>query len=473
MKKSKLIELLSAFKTGEIQDFAEFVASPYYNKNEDLIRFVQLLQTFHPDFPEEKIKKERVFKKMYPNTKFNKKQLAYLMNYLLKLGEQFLATQHYEQTSRLCSLHLLSEFSERKLEKHYQFLYKKTHKSLEEVQNTAKSRQSFFQQYQLADIALNHFISQGVRKFDPNLQYAADALDEFYFFHKLKYSCEMLNRQAILSHNYNLKFTKELQDYIQRLEEVDPLIAIYYKIFMSLSNPEEENHFQELQTLIDKNVESIDESLKKEVYLYAINYCAQKIRTGKNQYVAIMLDLYLEGIKNRSLFDGDYLSHWTYNNIVKLALRLKRYDFIEDFISDFTDKLAPQFRADAQHYNLAELYYHRHNYDQVLDNLNQLHFTDISYHLNSRIILIKTYYEIDAIEPLLSLLASFSIYLRRNKKISLSYQKTCLNFCNLLVQIMRRNPKKKEAIRESIRTSQPLAERAWLMRVWGEQLEKL
>ena len=470
MKNSKLIELLDTFSSEEMQRFTQFVASPFFNKNDDLTRFADLLQKFHPEFAAEKIKKEKVFQKLFPSTAFDKKQLAYLMNYLLKLAEQFLAIQYYEDQSKLNSLHLLTSFSQRKLEKHYNFLFGKTQKALENAQENRKAGALFFQQYQMAEIASNHFIRKGVRAFDPNLQLAADALDEYYFFHKLKFSCEMLNRKAILSDSYELKFTQEFETYLQEQEELDPLIAIYFQVYMSLSHPSEEEHFQQLLTLIDAHISVIDPGLKKEIYLYAINYCAQKIRTGANDFMPVMLDLYLEGIKSRSLFDGDYLSHWTFTNIVKLALRLQRYDFIEDFIAEFTNKMAPEFRDDAQHYNLAELYYQRQDFGKVLDHLNQLHFTDIFYHLNSRIILIKTYYETDAIEPMLSLLASFSIYLRRNKKISQSYQKTCLNFCNLLVQIMRRNLKKKDTVRESIMTTQPLAEKAWLLKVWEEEM---
>ena len=83
--------------------------------------------------------------------------------------------------------------------------------------------------------------------------------------------------------------------------------------------------------------------------------------------------------------------------------------------------------------------------------------------------MIKTYYEFDAIEALLSMLASFSTYLRRNNKISLPLKKTYLNFCNLLHQIMRNNPKKREQVKADIQQVQPLAERAWLLKVWEIQ----
>jgi hypothetical protein len=141
----------------------------------------------------------------------------------------------------------------------------------------------------------------------------------------------------------------------------------------------------------------------------------------------------------------------------------------ENFIRKYADSLPAKLAEDAKHFNLAELYFHKKDYDEVLSQLNQLHFSDMHYHLGTRIILLKTYYEQDSEEPLLSLLASFSIYLRRNKKISATAKKTCLNFCNLLNQILRRKPSRWEQIGEDIRQTQPLAERAWLNQVWQRE----
>lgn len=57
MKNSKLIELLKAFSKEELLEFQEFVASPYFNKNDDLVKLVNYLSEAGPDYPIDKIKK--------------------------------------------------------------------------------------------------------------------------------------------------------------------------------------------------------------------------------------------------------------------------------------------------------------------------------------------------------------------------------------------------------------------------------
>lgn len=464
MKNSKLISLLASFSATDIKRFREFVASPYFNKNPDLLRLIEYLETAAPDFDPLKVRKEQVYHHLFPEETFDSRQMGYLMNYLLKLGERFLAMEQYQREEKLMNCHTLDQFVDRKLDKHYNYLLKKATKAVEA--SNAKNGDLYYYQYLMGKAAANHFYSQQVRKFDPSLQTVSDQLDQFYFFHKLRYSCEMLNRQTIIRAEYELHFVDEVREYLLGLEEIDPLIEIYLRIYLSIRFSEEEQHFHKLLQLIEAHAEGIHQKIRREIYLYAINFCAPRIRKGDEKYTSIMLELYTKGITTRALFDGEYLSHWTYSNVVKLALRLQRFEWTGQFIKEQAINLPPAVREGAEHYNLAELHYHKGEFDEVLDQLNQLQFHDPHHHLGSRVILLKTYYELDAEEPLLSLLSSFSVYLRRNRQISAAMKKTYLNFCNLLHQLMRRNPKKWELLEQEIKDTQPLAERAWLLKVW-------
>ncbi len=466
MEKSKLIDLLQSFSPTDLRKFKEFVASPYFNKNKELIHFLQHLEGLAPEYAADKVKKDVVYTALFPGETFDKKKMGHLMNYLLKLAEQFLAIERYQKEDRLLNVHTLNQFVDRKLDKHYHYLSRKAQSSLEE--KGVRDENDFYYKYLISRAATDHFDSKLIRKFDPSLQQTSDELDQFYFFNKLKYSCEMLNRKAIIAADYHLPFIEEVKSYLLEKESLDPLIETYLRIFLTISQPDKEEHFEILLKLMGNLDGQLSHKIQQEIYSYAINYCAPQIRKGKSKYVSIMLDLYVEGINNKAFFDGDYLSHWTYNNVVKLALRLQRFEWAENFITEYANSLPPQLSEDAKYFNMAEVFFLKKDYDGVLTNLNQLQFTDLHYHLGSRVILLKTYYEQDAEEPLYSLLASFSVYLRRNKQISLAMKKNCLNFCNVLNQILRRNPKKWESIGKDIREMQPLAERAWLNQVWEE-----
>ena len=57
----------------------------------------------------------------------------------------------------------------------------------------------------------------------------------------------------------------------------------------------------------------------KNIYLTPSIYACARSGPGSTDTFHIA-NLYEEGIRNKSLFEHNYLSHWTYNNIVKLVL---------------------------------------------------------------------------------------------------------------------------------------------------------
>lgn len=466
MKKSKLITLLCSFDATELRQFKEFVASPYFNKNERLIPFVEYLAACAPDFATDDLDKERIYARVFPGEAFDGKQLAYLMNYLLKLAEHFLCIQQYERDTFAFRYHLLDSFLNRRLDKHFSYCLNKTRELLDERRDS--SSDYYYHASRIAELASSYDLIQGNRKSSVNFQLAADYLDELYFLNKLRLSCEMLNRQKVFSVEYDLRFLEEVTGYLSQRREQPPLIDLFLHTYRTMENPDNEPYFEQLMQLLSRYGGQIDQKELRILYLYAINYSVRNISRGRREYISKALDLYLEGLRSRALFENEFLTHSTFTNVIKLALMLNRYDWIENFIEEYSQFLSPASREDALHYNLAELYYHRGDYDSVRDHLNQLQISDMQYHLGSRVVLIKTYYALDEIESLLSLLASFSVYLRRHKKISAPIKKRYLNFCNLLHRLLRRDPRKQEAIRQQIQTIQPLAERSWLQEVFDE-----
>lgn len=417
-----------------------------------------------PDFPKKSIKKERVYRVAYPKQAYDDKQMRYLMSYLTKLAERFLIVNQYEERAGQGQLDLMQSLLDRKLEKYYAQQRRRTERFLAE--RAQKDSALFHQMYLFSDLGEQHFSQLRVRRFDPNIQYASEYLDRFYYLKKLKYTCGMLDRQSILQGAYDINFSEELMQHLQKSRFFnEPILEIYYTILQSLLNGDDDAHFQRLKTLIARAADQITFYDLREIYSFGINYCARMIRKGKEAYVEEALQLYLDGIRKEILIQDGHLSPWTFTNVVKLALRLQQYEWIEDFIRKYAPKLPESFRQNALHYNLAELYYYTQAYDDAQDQLNQVQFSDLNYHLGSRVILAKIYYETDEENALLSLLAAFTVFLKRNKKISNDLKKTYLNFCHFLFQLARRKKKQLPKLRRRIAETKLLTDRAWLLQM--------
>lgn len=465
MRNSKLINVLKSFSVAELREFKDFVASPFYNKNEELSLFYRYLKKLAPAFSDKKIDRLEVYRNLFPGQPYDDKHFKYLMSFLLKLAEQFIGVKQYQQQDILTQYHTINGCIKRKLEKNYNNLYQKASKQLEKT--PYRDHEYYHLQYLMAETAGHFFASKGIRKVSEELQKAVDYFDLYYLSQKLKYTCDMLNAQKMLSADYQQNLIDEISHYLKkRKHEEIPAVAVYYLVFLMLTDDQPEENFERLIALLDKSSDQFPAHERQQLQIHAINFCIRKIRQNEEPYVSKALDLYMQGIKAGYLLEDGVLSPFTFKNVIKLGLRLKRYDWTDGFIGQYADQLVPKFRKNAVSYGLADLNYHKGDHETSMIHLREVAFTDIFFTLDAKVMLLKLYYENDETEPLYSLLHSFRVFLSRNKLISNDVRKTYQHFIKLLNQIsMALKKSKLSTIRETINTTEPLTERKWLLQV--------
>jgi hypothetical protein len=164
------------------------------------------------------------------------------------------------------------------------------------------------------------------------------------------------------------------------------------------------------------------------------------------------------------------LSESTYNNVVRLAVRVQRFSWAEDFIFTYNKALSPNVQKNARHLNLAELAFSKMAYGMALSQLNEVKTTIPRNHIIAKILLIKTFYEMGEMEPCLSALAAFTVYLSRTRGISTPVKKSCQHFCQLFHRILSQGTTAKQLrIKSQITLKEPLAERQWLLSVFSRE----
>jgi hypothetical protein len=463
MQNSKLLLLLKTFNAGELRAFRDFVASPFFNKNQELVTLYEYLKKqAAKDFPAAKLERTAVFAAVYPEEKYDEKRLNYALSLLLKLAERFVGIQQLENSAMLSDSQLLTVYTERHLDKNYDYIFQQTTERL--AAYPFRNEAYYFQKYLLADAADAHFSAKNERRFDPALQQAADHLDRFYLCKKLKYLCNMLDRQKFIAANYQLHGLEAVKSYLSAKDwSHDPAIWVYWQLLQSLLEKEPAAHFKVFRQLLQTHLPVFSPAEARELYGFAINFYIQQIRIGEKHYAPDLMAIYREGIDNQVLLENGQLSPWTFKNVVKLGLGLRQYDWVEQIVTELSAKLDADKRADAYHFNLAELHYHRRNLDQALFYLNQVEFSDVSYHLGAKLMLLKIYFETGATEAFLSLVSTFRVFLQRNKQVPKEVKMPYLNFVNLLYEIFRSDETKTAVLKEKIEQTPMLTGRNWLL----------
>ena len=410
----------------------DFVASPYFNKNDKTLRLLHyLLRTNSPTFAE-------ATKKLTNETPPTKKYILNLMSKLVKLYDCFLAIEKLTSKPFELKLAVIESYDELNRASWFE---KNWTKLLVNCENEmVQDAQQMHKIYRIHRLMGHSFTRSDVRQNDENLQVLGNSLDVYYIAEKLRITCEMLNRKNIVNTPYDIAFVESVIHEIDKNREryLDfPVINIYYLIYKTFMDESNESHYTDLKVALQKHYHQFNKDEAREMYVFAQNYCIKKINQGSKNYYDEIFQLYKQLLENGVILVDDELSEWDYKNIVTTGTRLRQYKWVLQFIEDYRLKLNKSIRKNAHQYNLANFYYSVKDYDKAISLLSMTDFTDVYYALGARSILLKSYYEQNELEAFQSLVQSFKIYLRRNKTISKYQYQTHLNLVKLLDKLFR------------------------------------
>jgi len=467
MRNSKLYSILKALHKIEQNQLRKYLLSPYFNVNHAILSlFEYLTDSFEEPEDEYTLEKKTIWRVISPGEKYNDVRFRKYCSDLLKLIEGFLSLQIFEKNELYQNLFLMEAVGKRKLAKLYNGAVKKAQRTLEK--SPFRSAQFFFNQYRYERSYFNLYEFETKRDEKSNLEDIIRNLDIFYISEKLRLYCSALSRQRILSIKYEVQFIDEILDYLSKNNHYlqYPSIAIYYQIQLIYTAPEDESHYFKLKELLSKyGLLFPMREAQEELYIPPINYCIRKVNQGNQTFLEESFHLYKELIEKGILINEKQLSPWHFRNIVFAGLRLKQFDWIESFILNYKNYLPASFRDNAVTFNLARLYWYQNKHDKVIEQLQEVEYEDVTYNLGSKSMLLATYYEMEEIEALYSLLDSFRVYLNRNKDIPESRRvnyKNLIKFTKKLIKIGPGDKARLKKLKEEVIETKNIASIDWL-----------
>ena len=446
MQNTKVFSILQYFNKYERNSLRKFVNSPYFNVNEELSKLYEVYMDLL-EKPSRQLGKEGVWHAVVGDDRtFDDVRFRKYNSDLLKLVERFLAQKVYEENPIREANYLIEAVSRRKMLKLYNTVMSSARR-LSDRQHY-QSAQFYYYQYQ---IEKNYYeiLIHGQKRLDKtNVEYIVENLDRFYLAEKLRYYCSVLSTKYIHSHEYKLLFLDEIVRHVEQYGYQDvPAISVFYTIYQTLVDDTNEAHFESLKELINKHIYLFPKDEALEILTYSLNYCIRNINQGKASYLQEYFDLYDRGLDNDLIdFSDEEFGPWHFKNIITISLRLKKLDWAEKFITHYYQLLPEEYRQNALSFNLAQLNFYKKDYDEVITLLHQVEYADFTYNLNSKVILMFSYYELDEIEPLYSLMDSFRVYLQRNTKIPSSRKRNYLNLIKYLKKLTKVQPGDKKGL---------------------------
>ncbi|NUN99558.1 MAG: hypothetical protein HUU01_02965 [Saprospiraceae bacterium] len=441
--------------------------SAFFNVNQTLVDLYDLLiKDINKPGHEGNLGKESIWKKLSLNQPYDDIRFRKFCSDLLKLVEDYLALVVYQENILLQTTLLIEAVGEKKLEKLYNSVMKDARRISEQAK--LKDADFYLKQYQIEKNYYNLTKYETKRTSKSNVEDIAKNIDSFYFSEKLRIACEVLSRQNLASYDYKISLIDEIVKHVNSPEfESVPSVMVYYQIYLLYTELENEDHYHRLIELLDKySIYFPEEAVKDELYMSAQNYCIRKINQGNQNFLKELFFLYQTLIKKEIIIANGEISPWYFRNIVVVALRLGEYTWTEDFIIKYQDFLEEDFRRNTVTYNLAQLYFYQKTYGKVIEQLRNVEYEDVTYNLNSKAMLLATYYELDELEPLYSLIDSFSAYLNRHKDIASDKRKDYFNLIKFTKKLLKVNPSDKKALevlKQEVQATKRLASPNWLL----------
>lgn len=464
MLNSKLISILKTFSAREVTDFERLVNSPFFNVNADVSALFGLLKKQFPDLDEKKLEKKTIFKNLFSGKRYNEQKLRYVMTDLTRLLEEYLIQMQFSENEMLKKHLLLQSLNERDLDKYFLQQIADAYS----IQNKTPFRHSVYYERQamLEEDSYSFTSRKENRSIDSSLQSLVDNIDIHYITKKLKYSCEIINRMNVVKVEYNISFLDNTLEFLkQNSFSHVPAIMVYFQVLLTLRESENEKHYSKLKTLLAQHIDKFPNAELRDIYGFVQNYCIRQINLGNNNYLRELFENYKILLNKEIIIENGSLAQFDFKNIVTIALRLDEFKWTENFIQKYSPLLSADFRKNAINYNLARLHYSKKQYRDALRLLLAVEFTDVYYHLDSKSLLLRIYYELEDWEPLLSLFNTFKIYLKRNKLISEYQRSTYTNlvkFVRKLTRIKMGSKLPLEKVKQEIEQVKQIADLTWL-----------
>jgi hypothetical protein len=462
---TKLAGVIRSLTRSERARCRKFLESPYFNTNQDLVKLFSAVDTLLQK--DKSLEKHSLWKKLrkepYNDVRFRK-----YCSDLSKLLEHFLAQLAFEADTDQQQVFLLKSLKSRDEAEKLRNSIMRAAQSL--ADNPPHIDVEFYlHQYQVQRSFYDIFDFETRRSDKANLEEISANLDLLYFSEKLRISCEILQRKNFKTFDYKSSFTEELRTYLKETDLIhkSPIIALYYQVFLMWKNFEDESHYYRLKELIGEYGSLLPpETAVEDLYTTAQNYCVQRINQGNRKYLNELFDIFKMMIENGLLTIGGEMNPWYFRNIIVVALRLGEYEWTENFIASFKDFLPDGLKQNAVSYNLAQLYFYQKKYDDVVVQLHTVDYDDLSYNLNSKTLLLATYYELDEIDLLESHAETFNTFLKRRRDFPDERKgpyRDLIRFTRKLIRILPNDQDALNKLKEDILAKKNVANANWLL----------
>ena len=479
MKNSKLIAYLKTLSSLEIRDFGQYIKFKTSKNANNVNTLFNYLKRLHPIYPEKKIDRDYVLKKLYGSDD-NKK----LLNSIYKLSvllDDFLILDVLNSKIKDKNFLLLDALKQRKLDKYF---FKKTEQIQEEWEKkTYSGIDHLYDEYRLKEICYSHPNYSMVQEMPISPELLINHLDRHYFTTKLYWNVCIYNNNSYIINSTSEKKEINTEYFIDEIINLCnhgnfntvPQAKLFGNFLAALINKDYSN-FESIKEEFIQNIDLYNYKEKNNVMTFLYHSCYENYKNGNPNALNQLFELNCLAVKYELIIVDGYINSERFFDIVHIGFAAKKLEWTESFINDYDHYLQNSERQDTITLCKALLSFNKENYESALQILAIVKFQNLLYVLYAKSIQLQCYYELDEgyYDLFFNLTKSFNLYINRKDCFSDSTKKTFINFISVTKQLYnaKYNPEPNlVALSKKINNTSNIAYKSWIIKKMSELLQ--
>lgn len=484
MLQIKVFQILAALNKEEFTSFGKFVNSPYFNRSSDLIRLFDIVKKFYPEFPEEKISSEKIYKKIYPGKKYNEGTMRNLFSDLGSLSEKFLGFIKYENSFEY-GFAVVTELQERGLKKFYYKNYEKLYE--ENSINEHTFYKKCLHEFLLESERLNDRAIVGKKEILDLMNSSSEALlifllKEFFLkqtsFRSLERSYNLNNENNIVYAFFRNTDTKKLiQSFKENKNPNADEIELYYFLFLAEENSDDNIavNFENAYKIFRDLKSRMTKPVLKHCFIWLQNIIKLNLKPDDLQMQRKLFELIKEGLRERwqSEINGK-IHHVEFSNFIIAAINVQETEWADDFLESKKDELDENIKDDFYYFYKARILFEFGRYSESLELLSKIRKENLQFKTDIKILRLLNFYELNYIETAFSQTEAFRQYLIRTDIISDNRHELISNFLKFYVMLLKIKSGDEKDVSNcvyEIKNCAKVRNKNWLLKK-AEELEK-
>lgn len=459
MKDTILGEIYLSLNKEELKGLYKYIKNSIWNQSDTIVKCHEYFYLNTLDNKLESTDKAELFIYIYPNDSYNDSKLRFVLNRTMKAIKEYIVLEDLKKENVFTQKIWMDFLIDKKLRKNIQY-------NINENEPIENSDYRFLYQF---------FKSQEISVY--NFNYQKDITQRFNSIIKIM-DCAQDFSDIIFLRNYCslISFSETYKSIpialpIDRLEEIKirtskkkiPEFEVYLALVDMLINKNEKEYFIYKEILFT-NLDSWSNIDTNALITYLLNHTTKQINSGKSEYINEQYELYKQ-FETLNIFELiGFLNHSHINNVIHIYLRNNDIARADNFLTKYVDLLTNELKETCFHFNTARIQYEKKLYKESLRELLKVDFSlDTFYTLNSKILMMKNYFELNEFDAFDSLCISFKEYIRKNKIISDIYKVSYIGFIKTLRKIFASNKSSLKKLKLQLEKNQKMVEKQWLI----------